>query len=682
MKNLFSLLLLTSALQLALPIGAQAGNINVVAGPGGGLNSFPQAMSGNGAVLGLYSDNSYEQFAFIGPNGNYTRINSLPGAYELTNVYDLSFDGSVAVGQTQTPNSIGSQAFRWVNGMTTGLGYLPGGSMSTASGVSNDGRIVVGTSYTGMSNEAFRWENGVMTGLGFLPGTSESGATGISGNGLVIIGSSGNPGYDIEAFRWENGIMTGLGLLPGRSSSTATATNEDGSIVVGTAFSGGNTEAFRWENGIITGLGFLNGGAHSEANGITANGATIIGYSEDSNGNMNAVVWRQGQIETLGSVLSTAGINTSAWTFHNITKISDDGNIMVGYGGLNGIGESFIANLTSGGLTTPIALGKSLNTVARASQSATQQAMQYAPQGLFAAQNINDISAPVKTGFAFRSPAEIAPEAGGFETAFSAFALGSYGIGANQDFDNHQWNGTFGIRANISEGLDVGLGLITGQSHQKLDFEGESDLDALGGLALLSFEPEENGFRLYATAYAADLKLEIKRGYLNGSGLDSSFGKTDGISYGTAVKLGWEEELAYGLSAMPYVEGRYANTKLDAYEEQGGSFSASYSKQKNDYAASRLGVEFDYMASDQLELMLRPAWGHRLTGENESFRADIGGLSQSLTSEAGDRNWGELTLGATYQATDRVKFTSELTGRSGDTAEPAATIMLGSSIKF
>ena len=355
---------------------------------------------------------------------------------------------------------------------------------------------------------------------------------------------------------------------------------------------------------------------------------------------------------------------------------------MVGYGGLNGTGESFITNLTSGGLTTPDAIGKSLNTVAQASQSATQQAMQYAPQGLFAAQNIDGISAPIKTGFAFRSPADIAPAAGGFETAFSVFALGSYGIGANEDFDNNQWNGTFGVRANIAEGLDVGLGLITGQSHQELDFDGESDLDALGGLALISFEPGENGFRLYATAYATDLKLEIKRGYLNGAGLDSSFGETDGTSYGTAVKLGWEEKLSYGLSAMPYIEGRYANTKLDAYEEQGGSFSASYSKQKNDYAASRLGVEFDYTASEKIELMLRPAWGHRLTGENESFTADVGGLSQSLTSEAGDRNWGELTLGASYQATERAKFTSELTGRSGDTAEPAATIMLGTSIKF
>ena len=51
-----------------------------------------------------------------------------------------------------------------------GLGDLPGGGFwSNAVGVSADGSVVVGFSDSSASDigEAFRWENGVMTGLGY-----------------------------------------------------------------------------------------------------------------------------------------------------------------------------------------------------------------------------------------------------------------------------------------------------------------------------------------------------------------------------------------------------------------------------------------------------------------------------------------------------------------------------------
>ena len=54
-----------------------------------------------------------------------------------------------------------------------GLGDLPGGGFwSNAVGVSADGSVVVGFSDSSASDigEAFRWENGVMTGLGYPAG--------------------------------------------------------------------------------------------------------------------------------------------------------------------------------------------------------------------------------------------------------------------------------------------------------------------------------------------------------------------------------------------------------------------------------------------------------------------------------------------------------------------------------
>ena len=52
-----------------------------------------------------------------------------------------------------------------------GLGDLQGGRVfSKANAVSADGSVVVGETESEFGNEAFRWENGLMTGLGDLSG--------------------------------------------------------------------------------------------------------------------------------------------------------------------------------------------------------------------------------------------------------------------------------------------------------------------------------------------------------------------------------------------------------------------------------------------------------------------------------------------------------------------------------
>src|SRR5262249_15608304 len=69
---------------------------------------------------------------------------------------------------TATPATSGPQCF------FQGLGFLPGDNRSSARGVNANGTVVVGTSF-GVSGgqfvaggQAFRWVNGTMTGLGFL----------------------------------------------------------------------------------------------------------------------------------------------------------------------------------------------------------------------------------------------------------------------------------------------------------------------------------------------------------------------------------------------------------------------------------------------------------------------------------------------------------------------------------
>src|ERR1019366_1164470 len=88
-----------------------------------------------------------------------------------------------------------------------------------------------------------------MVVLGYLPGGTYSSANGISADGSVIVGASGSASFE-EAFRWTAGSgMVGLGHLPGTTNSSAAAVSADGSVVVGTSYPASGNQAFRWTAG-------------------------------------------------------------------------------------------------------------------------------------------------------------------------------------------------------------------------------------------------------------------------------------------------------------------------------------------------------------------------------------------------------------------------------------------------
>lgn len=270
----------------------------------------------------------------------------------------VSADGSVVVGTRDTDE--GWEAAKWENGQVTGLGFIsdePSLWYSNGTAVSEDGSTAVGISNSGLAfdwiSEAFRWQNGVMTGIGVLGsdfGTLASYAADVSGDGSVVIGYSTygdgeeNGGQE-QAFRWENGQMTGLGFLDNSPYdlyplSRATGVSADGSVVVGNSTSLNiyedweevTTQAFRWENGQMTGLGFLDDSPYnpsplSRATGISSDGLVIIGYSTSImfDDDMEYVVeqafrWEDGQMTGLGLLEEYV----STWA----VAISDDGLII------------------------------------------------------------------------------------------------------------------------------------------------------------------------------------------------------------------------------------------------------------------------------------------------------------------------------------------------------------------
>ncbi|HEX4822964.1 MAG TPA: hypothetical protein VFV19_01490 [Candidatus Polarisedimenticolaceae bacterium] len=244
----------------------------------------------------------------------------LPGGTQ-SSASRVSRDGSVVVGSAS-----GNRAFRWTSsqGMVD-LGTLPGQTGSSAADVSDDGTVVTGTAGT----RAFRWTiSGGMVDLGLpLDGGGDGQALSsygeaVSGDGLVVAGFS-DPVND--AFRWTSaGGMHSLGTLTGVGYSIARDCNSDGSIVVGESTGSSDDHAFRWSlAGGLADLGTMPGGTTSHASGVSDDGATVVGYGGTSGfAQIRAFRWTSvGGMVNLGTL---PGMASRAY------GVSGDGQIVVG----------------------------------------------------------------------------------------------------------------------------------------------------------------------------------------------------------------------------------------------------------------------------------------------------------------------------------------------------------------
>jgi probable HAF family extracellular repeat protein len=211
------------------------------------------------------------------------------------------------------------------------VGDLPGGYVwSDATGVSADGRFVVGRSYLSNLSQAYRrMLGGEMIGLGTFPSPyPSSGASAVSADGAFVVGSSNVNNEYVEAFRWtQNTGLVGLGDLPGGIvQSFPFGISADGSVVVGFSASANGREAFRWtQAGGIFGLGDLpQNDFYSEAYGVSADGAVVVGYSRSASG-PEAFRWTEA-----GGMVGLGAPDQNQFE-SRASAVSADGSVVVGY---------------------------------------------------------------------------------------------------------------------------------------------------------------------------------------------------------------------------------------------------------------------------------------------------------------------------------------------------------------
>jgi probable HAF family extracellular repeat protein len=236
------------------------------------------------------AETAHAQFSF-------TRLGDLPGGTVLSSAQGVSSDGSIVVGHSFSAQ--GYEAFRWTSeeGMI-GLGFL--GSLadmkpfSFAEAISADGSVIVGRSTSSTSvGEAFRWTRSEgMVGLGHLAsqadGTLYSNAYDVSADGRVVVGTSTSPNGSRQAFRWTQADgMVELGDLPRDGlSSGASAVSGDGKVIGGAVRYANGDEAFRWTaaEGII-GIGDLSGGdSRSFVSSASKDGSLLAGMTTTQGG--------------------------------------------------------------------------------------------------------------------------------------------------------------------------------------------------------------------------------------------------------------------------------------------------------------------------------------------------------------------------------------------------------------
>jgi probable HAF family extracellular repeat protein len=208
-------------------------------------------VSADGTVIVGEADSPDGHVAFRWTSsGGMTPLGFLPGLPDGTSNpqsigYAVSPNGSTIVGASTS--AFGWQAFHWANGIMSGLGFVGDGFYSEARDVSADGTVIVGASNTTPTGgtQAFRWENGAMIGLGGIPGEPVgSYAQGVSADGQIVIGSAATlaPG-GAKAFIWDPStgmrsvqdvLVNELGLdLTGWFLSEVEDVSADGQTLVG-----------------------------------------------------------------------------------------------------------------------------------------------------------------------------------------------------------------------------------------------------------------------------------------------------------------------------------------------------------------------------------------------------------------------------------------------------------------
>jgi probable HAF family extracellular repeat protein len=613
-------------------------------------------MSADGSVVVGSGYTNSDQQAFRWTQDSFVGLGDFEGGDFSSYAYGVSANGAVVVGQGSTSN--GSEAFRWTaeDGMV-GLG----GYNSSAKAVSADGSVVVG-SYDDYSDnsQAFRWtKDGMVDLVYFAAGDYYSSASDVSADGSVVVGNSGSYYFSSAVIWKEDGSMVHLGVLPGGSyGGSANAVSADGTVVVGQSDNGNGNEAFRWtaEDGMV-GLGMLDTATSGYAMDVSADGAVVVGTNNTTDGSV-AFRWTpEGGMVSVVDWLDSASIDTTGLPrISRATAVSDDGYTLLGNAGSAG---AFIARAGAPEASGIVVLEDLSQSMSQAHSTSSQMA---------------SLTGVMLNGAHHRTLSDMAVGNG----RNCAWVSGDLGANWGQQ-RGASGLAEVGVCRDLSEqGIRIGAGVGVSFANLRLANEGRNKLAGQYAVAELDWQMPDSPLLLSVLGSYGQWDAELTRGYAV-AGTTTSKGETDINAYALRTRLDWQDAFNIGqMSVSPRIAYTVLHTKIDGYQEQGGSAPANFQDQSHRGQELRLGFTGEYPFNHKTTLLGHLEAVHRFDSNAASISGNINALGAGVGfSQAGnaiEQNWGRLGAEVNYQltATSRISASSFIATRGEDADATAA----------
>ncbi len=615
----------------------------------------------------------------------FTNAGVLPGGTAST-AFGISGDGSVLVGRSESTG--GNRAFRWTPSGMTDLGLLAGGSTANAISTSYDGSVVVGACITTNGARAFRWNSADgMVDLGTLAGGTLSYGRGVSADGSVIVGYSGSTN-GVRAFRWTSSGMTDLGTIVGGTTSLGLGVSADGSVVVGYCATSNGDRAFRWTStGGMADLGTIAGGTSSQAHDVSADGAVVVGASIGANGN-RAFRWT--------SSGGMADLGTLAGGTRSVAKgASADGSVVVGNSTVNGFTRAFrwtsagmtdIGTFAGGTFAEATGVSDDGMVISGVSDSANgARAFIYSHRVMLEVEDwlgsVGGVHSALSTSIeltrTFIEGAHHRPlaELGRGKSYWVTGDVAS----SSRSRDLITRSGEAGVTFEPWTNVLLGVGAGYGRQDQQIANDGSASTYGQYLVGELDFLLADGGI-LSILVSSGDWQNETDRGYITGSGVDYSHGETDIKSSSFRVRY-YTPTLTNALGADIKAYGSYGHlrSRADAYDETGGSYAGSFSEMDQTAKEGRLGIAATRKLGEKLRGRLSAEWIHRFDSDQASITAtDITStLDLTLPGAAVQRNQARFGFDLDYlmDAKTTLSFTVHAAGR-GEIADVSGAVSL------
>ena len=383
------------------------------------------------------------------------------------------------------------------------------------------------------------------------------------------------------------------------------------------------------DDGTDLDLGTL-GGQMSAALMVTHDGTVAVGQSETERGEMRAFRWsRKSGMQTVEEWLNGTGTahKVRGWKLQTAIAVSEDGDIIRGYGQDNGEApQQWIARRGSGLLGLRDMAGSVQANIAVHELALAQY-------------NIFLHGLHGRPSLRRKGP--------GRYCAWSAGDIGHDGWGARDDLFGlgemgFCWRPNGDVVASISfGGRWLSRNLPLGGTMRQSGVIGASELQARMGAPL--------GAPLWLTGTItlgwADARMH--RAYLNGGVVDVSSGRTDMWDIGFRGRVEWEGVMkGPGIALTPFAEFSISHSRMDGYREHGGGFPVRFDAMSETVRELRGGLDLDAPISRQLSLHATVEGVHRLEHHGRGMTGEVIGLFAFDSAKRNyERDWLRGSLG-------------------------------------